>query len=324
MIFLVVLCAFAGAAGYAAGCGLLLLSCWRACPLRPVPRLSYGGVLRHCTPVGGLILAGAMAVGMAALAPIAFAGWPFSVLILALAGTGAAMEGKTLPLLRPARRAILILCLAVLPGPAWALACAVCLAAPLLHWQIANADLVAGIPAALYAPPLAGAGVLLVFDLQADAGVAALIAAGALAAVHAHHRFPPRLVLGGGGVLVLIFVNLWIAAVTFDRCGWFAVLVLWALPLTAAGFCLAVLRMGGMAGAFEKARQRGEPEPGLALATASLSVANTVLVWTLWHAHEAMKLSAVAVSCFLAYQFCRFLDRGVAREPMRPPWSESV
>ena len=277
-----------------------------------VQRVSYGGVTRACMPVGGVILAVAMASFWASVGVLGK---------VQLAGTILFIMGFALGCLSVSRGllgGLLLLLSCTVPDPVGAAVGA--LLAPVLKRQAHGADLVPGIPGALFAPALLGGGAFLVLVHGDQGGLLALSAGGALAGLQPWHRFPPRLTLGPCGVAVLAGATGLLIWQFLQHGFWLALLLLWSFVwVEAAARCWR-----GRAWAippFECARLRGEPEIGLTLASLSLSLAGVVLLWTVFRQPLAVQIMAIVAILALQLQFCAFLTRDGVSRPLstEPP-----
>lgn len=309
-----VLCCLAFAGGFCAADRLQALGAARAGAHSFAEHRSYGGVTRYCPSSGGLLLMMAVACGVLPLSVFDLQCLGLAALVMAVAVFAMVRERAATLLTRRGARIVLIgLALVVSDRvlvflPLIALACE-------RGWIALEAqDRVAGIPAALYAPPLAGAGVLLVADGMNWAGLFGLVTAGGLLGVHALHRFPPQLVCGRSGLLILAVMQAIMLAGLIEAGAWLAVGMLWSFPLV--GLVHGVLRPSN---GFEIARRRGEPETGLACAAGSLACANAVLVWATLAQPLGIRFAAFGLSLFLAWHFHRFLVRIPSQGRMLSP-----
>ena len=282
-----------------------------------VPRLSYGGVLRHCAPYGGAVLILTLCFGLGLFTLLGFV--PSAWFYAAIIASAVVIMGSCFPG---------VVCVAglrvgaftgffILPFSLW-LSFAVLII--LLFYLVSftqEADLVPGVPAALFTPIWLAAGSLLIVVHHNAIGLISLVMAGALWAVQMRHRFPPRWVLGPIGCVMIAGFTLVIAAALFHHGQVWALLILSPYFL-ADGVCS--LRRG--APAFEQARLRGEPERGLASASLALSCAHLVVLWTLHEQVLVMQALALSVSFILSLHFRLFLVKRPAHAPLRPPWIE--
>jgi hypothetical protein len=291
-------------------------------------RTSYGGVQRNCTEQGGLIVALALAGG---LSPHAMMGTlpasaPLGVVVLAVLGRFFYL--RTSSLSHYAEQRILfvgaILFFLLVPDRSFLMAIMSVVALAHLAKEVAGADLVPGIPAALFAPGLLSAGALLVILHDTPEGLFGLVAAGALIAVQKWHRFPPQLILGPLGVALLVAINLAMGGLLLAHGNVLAFLILWSFTLLGAVFDLFVHPGGTTIDPFEKARLRGEPEAGLAFAAGSLACANVVVLWSVLRSGPVLQMVAAAFCFMLVYQFRRFLVRGKTVDAVRPPWHRDI
>lgn len=265
-----------------------------------VERISFGGIKRLCVPAGGILLSVAIGIGLifqnfvgldARAVP---SGFLVGFLLFSLTGLRIAMAARLL---------VLALCLAPDACPIVAGACL----APILMRAVRAADDVPGIPAALFAPAWIAGGVYLVL-LHSDAeGLLPLVAGGGLLGLQAWHRFPPRIVLGPAGVVLMAILTGVLIFQLALRNGWLALALLWSFTWVETGFSL--VRRGPGLSIFERARQRGEPENGLTLATLSLSVASVVFLWTALRQSAPIQWAASLVILALQAQFLIVLQR---------------
>ena len=279
----------------------------------PVARLSYGGVTRACIPAGGA------ALGL----PLVCFGIPSAALGLVPLGEAALFTmgflsgGVRLP--RGSRRGLIIILMCSLPDGLAAAGGA--FLAPILMRQADDADHVPGIPAALFAPALLGGGFFLTGVHGDGVGIVAIIIGGGLLGLHPLHRFPPRLTLGGGGEAWAAWATGLLAWHLWRQGAVLPVLLLWSFVWVEAGAALLTRRCRKVMPSFEQARLRGEPEAGLTLACASLSVAGVVLLWTGMRQPLMVQAVGFAVLLALQLQFRAFLVRGGTRTdgPGEPP-----
>lgn len=289
-----------------------------------VARLSYGGVLRHCPPCGGLVLILTLWLALCVFTLVGFTSQDWLVLSFLCGGVIIACDFASNAKRRSPFLSIhvalagLILLLIVTPFSMW---WSFFLFAGFYRFLLSftmSADLVPGIPASLFAPLWLGAGALLIFAHQDGLGLVSVAMAGALWAVQSRHSFPPRWVLGQSGCVLAAGFTVVIGAVLLHYREYWAIIILSPYFLADAA---CSWKQG--ASAFEQARLRGEPERGLASASLALSCANLVLLWTLREQSWLMQALACGVSYLLAFQFRLFLVRRVAQPPARPPWLET-
>lgn len=272
----------------------------RKLPCATVERISYGGVTRACMPVGGVILAFAFvcfSIPLGILGMVQMAG---STLFL----TGFALGFVNVPHILRGGLFLLLVC--AVPDALGAGLGAVL--SPILKRQLTEADLVPGIPAALFAPALLGGGAFLVIVHGDQSGLLGLNIGGAMAALHPLHRFPPRLTLGGSGVAVVAGATGFLVWHFLQHGSGLALLLLWSFVWAELAMRLWHGRVSDVP-PFECARLRGEPEAGLTLATFSLNLAGVVLLWTVSRQPFAMQIGAIGAILALQLQFCAFLTR---------------
>ena len=324
MMGLALLCAlsvlFGLFAGWACGPLSLVLMRWG----RIARRVSYGGVERHCARDGGALLILALVLGLAPLALIGVLPWS-ALLGLLGAGIACLCAGAMSPSRRSRVRGILLrlsalLVLLVAPDGALLPALLLMVLGARLAAQIAGADCVPGVPAALTGPPVMAAGALLVLLQDRPEGLVALVLAGALVALQRWHRFPPRLVLGTGGACVLALALLATGWALMAAGNLWAVLLLGSFFVADLAHDIAAWREAPAEPPFEKARLRGEPEHGLAVATGTLACANVVMLCAVLRSGQPVQAAMAAFGLMLAFQFRRFLARGRVVAALRPPW----
>lgn len=298
------LCCLAFAGGFCAADRLQRFVAARAGTRSCTEHRSYGGVTRHCPTSGGLLLMVAVACGVLPLGVFDVQCLGLAALVMAVAAFAMMRQQATTLITRRGARIVLIALALVVSDrvlvflPLMALACE-------RGWIALEAqDRVAGIPAALYAPPLAGAGVFLVANAMNCAGLFGLVTAGGLLGVHALHRFPPQLVCGRSGLLILAVMQAILLAGLIEAGAWLAVGMLWSFPLVGMVHGALWPSHG-----FEIACRRGEPETGLACAAGSLACVNAILVWATMAQPLGIRLAAFGLSLFLAWHFHRFLVR---------------
>lgn len=267
---------------------------------------SFGGVTRPCPRNGGVLLAFAAFVP---LLPFSFGRASFSGMIgmmVALAAFGLLRESAAHLVSRYAARGLLVVIAIMVPDHylVW-----VSVIAIVSHhsWLAGEAqDRVAGIPTSLYTPPLAGSGLLLWLVEDNWDAVFLLAMVGGLIGVHGLHRFPPQIIFGRSGLLLLAAAQM-IAILSLLHADLFmAAAILWSVPCA----CLArelLQGPGRPVALFELARQRGEPEHGLATAAGALACTNVILVWATLSQPLPVRFGALVLSVFLAWQFARFL-----------------
>ena len=299
-------CAVAAFLGWVLAQGAARFALARKLRCATVQRVSYGGVARACVPVGGVILVVAVACFVI---PVGVLG------MLPLAGPVLFMTGTALGVasLSPGvRGGLLVLLLCVVPD-APGVGIGVVLA-PVLKRHVVGADLVPGIPAALFAPALLGGGAFLVVMYGDLVGFLALIAGGALAGLQPFHGFPPRLTLGAGGVPAVAGVSGLLIWHFLQHGSGLALLLLWSFVW--AELALRLWRRHASAiPPFELARLRGEPESGLTLASLSLSLAGVVLLLTVSRQPLAAQIVAIVALIVLQWQFWAFLTREETKHP---------
>lgn len=318
MAGLLFLCTAVALAGYLAGRAALPFFMQLPCPR--AERLSYGGVLRACPQSGGLVLTVAAAGGLAPLVWIGSTGPGLMVLLPLLAGLGFAADAAQPTIPDAVWPAVCIVLFVLCPEGALPGAVLIAFIVTVANAQIERADRVAGVPAALHAPALAGGSAFLIVAHGATNAFAGLAAAGGLLAIHAFHRFPPRIAFGRSGSFVLTCLTVLFAGQLAMHGEWFAIALLWSFPLADLVYAALHPFAPEPHDAFDRARQRGEPEAGLTLATGSLACANVILLLTLSASSPALQAAAAALSLFLAFRFRAFLDGAPARRPLRPPW----
>lgn len=308
------LCCLAFGGGFIAADRWQPLIAWRYAGWSFTKHRSYGGVTRPCPRSGGFLLMMTLVSGMLPLSVFMILFVGLSALVLAVAAFGVMRERAASLLPRGASRFVLVGLGLVVPDEGLLLLPWVVLFGARYWIALEAQDRVAGIPAALHAPPLAAGGAVLVLGEPNWIGLFGLITAGGLLGVHALHRFPPRLVYGRSGLLILAGVEAITVMARIDAGACLAIGMAWSLPL-----------VGTVHGAFrpfngfEIARWRGEPESGLAYAAGSLSCANGVLVCTTLAQPVVAQLAALALSLFLAWQFHRFLVRPSRYSCLHPP-----
>lgn len=271
----------------------------------------FGGIAWRNALGSGALLVSALApvllvLGVAGLWP---GGIGATLLMAVLAAGGMVRASATDVMQQRLARAMLALIALVLPDASlvW-----LAVAAMVGHrcWIMGKAqDQLAGIVAALYAPLLMGAGLLLVLLYENWDGLFALAVAGSLIGVHALHRFPPRLVCGRSGLLVLAGANIITLGALINAQAWMAIGILWSLPLAMLVHDLAQASRAHEP-LFALARQRGEPASGLVAAAGSLACTHAVLVWASVAQPLPFQLGALGLGLFLAWQFTRFLSGG--------------
>lgn len=271
-----------------------------------VQRVSYGGVTRACVPVGGVILAIAMACFWTSVGVLGK---------VQLAEPLLFMIGFALGCLSVSRGlggGLLLMLSCTVPDPVGAAVGG--LLAPVLKRPAYGADLVPGIPGALFAPALLGGGAFLVLVYGDQSGLLALSAGSALASLQPWHRFPPRLTLGPSGVAVLAGATGLLIWQFLQHGSGLALLLLWSFVWAEAAARFWRGRAWSMP-PFECARLRGEPETGLTLASLSLSLAGVVLLWTVFRQPLAVQIAAIVAILALQLQFCAFLTRDGGSRP---------
>lgn len=271
---------------------------------------SFGGVTRACPRSGGVLLLFSIFV---ALLPFSLGNASCSGMVMvaaALAAFGLLREGAAHLMSRAVASGLLIGVAIALPDSClpWLALIAIAAHRSWLAWEAQ--DRVAGVPTALYTPPLAGSGLLLLLLQGNWDGFFLIAVVGGLVGVHGLHRFPPQIIFGRSGLLVLasaqivallslVYADLWIEAA-----------MLWSLP--AAGLTMDLIDgRGRSVTLFDLARQRGEPEHGLATAAGALACTNVILVWATLAQPLTVRLGALVLSLFLAWQFTRFLAGGL-------------
>lgn len=314
------LCCLAFAGGFCAADRLQALGASRAGAHSFAEHRSYGGVTRHCPSSGGLLLMMAVAFGVLPFSVFNAQCLGWAALVMAVAAFAMMRERAATLLTRREARIVLIGLALVVSDCALVFLPLIALACERFWSALEAQDRVAGIPASLYAPPLAGAGAFLVFQEMNCVGLFGLVTAGGLLGVHALHRFPPQLVCGRSGLLILAVMQAMILAALVEAGAWLAIGTLWSFPLV--GMVHGVLRPSN---GFEIARGRGEPETGLACAAGSLACANAVLVWATIAQPLGIRFAAFGLSLFLAWHFHRFLVRVPSQgRILSPPASSSL
>lgn len=309
MVSPLLLCAVALLFGFVTAQALMPLAL--RLPWRRVERISYGGVSRFVPASGGFIAVLSVAAALLPFVLMKFVSVGISLTALSFC---AARRMRKRMMFNP-----LLISFLVLDWHFIAAAIVLLLFIVVLTRQVEDADQVPGIPAALYAPPLAAGSCLLVIAYDQLNALVGLATVGALIGIQPQHRFPPRLALGGVGVRLLVAENILMIMLLISAHDVLAVVMVWSVPLVDAYWRMVA---PSRASPFESARLRGEPEAGLVMATAALSFANVVAMLSVRDNSMPVQLGAVAISLVLAVQFRRFLTRGRTHQSMRSPWHQ--
>lgn len=324
---LIILCALALLLGFVIAERLLHCLVLSRLSFGSVPRLSYGGVLRHCEIMGGPIVLMVIFFALGLFYLLGFA--KIDAILFALFSAVLLLVSQHLQL-RPRwydRALIGLITILFLSGfVGWLLAALIAFFHLILS-VVRGTDQVPGIPAALLAPFFSGSGALLIIMHDDWLGLLGLVMAGALWALHQGHRFPPRWILGPSGCVCLaaLAVLLNLRLLVFGDVWALLLLNLFVVADGLYRLIQSMLRLSssGHEGPFEQARLRGEPERGLTRAVLALSIAHVFVLISFYDQSLIVKSLVLGGLFLLVMQFRLFLVRGPRPRPTRPPWLET-